>query len=988
MQNSVAESFQSWNQHCQRNRAASEIEGGSAALAGRVPSAKAILPAYVQPPLFGSSNAAGGQNSSRAPDAARRGVAAGAQSAVVKIASFAGGRARVKALLSYQSRDSEIPFEADDGAILTGEDAFDELADRWLEHNRESAGRVREPSKDVLYFTLRVSAEADVSATTGALAQALEGHKYAVRFEERAGGVDVHVVASAASTAKENGNAIRLFDTKKSLLGFEQKLERAFGAPVELDVRRWAHGVDGAGALLCRLTRDGEVTATLHSGKELSTRSGNWAVANSWKRALRSREVRDVAHVILSAKPGTDKQAFVDASRGMLAREFAGHEYVFALHTDRDHLHVHAAVKMVDAEGRRMHPNIADLRRWRETMAQEARLQQIPMEAMSRFEQARPPAFGLGDARMVARGTAPEVVRRRVEAVRTNAVYVPVRAEGHARAAAAVAGWRAVSVAEPANDRATEVRNRVETASSLGRRRIESFARPPEPVASTAAGVRPVEAAAFAHAEQNRSRAQIESMLKEFVNSYAAQTAALTALSRAVSDEMRPVVSRAAADTELQSAQFEKHRAALLDAMTKVSEIDAELPKASEGKRRLLNDARQKYSEGIKAVVESDVAEYVQLSSQNAGVISDQAKTLHKFASNTEIASMNIEQARSAIQAQTEALDTISPTIPAEVRSKFDEAREKLRIASATFNAEAERQAGARAAFVGDSYVKPRGEPVQGYVHEKVKVGQVEEVRYSHLAADGTKGALAFVDKGQSVVVQDWKSEATVLEAMKLSAEKWGSITLTGNDVYKATALRLAAEHGYEITNPELQERFVSEKARIAEQRGQGRGFAAAGSGQAQEPNNLTAQSDVSPSSAAPAQAHTPAERQVRLELLQERVVHEAERETHQANVASALGENNRASGDAAHPYRSQAEARAAREAARADTNDPNRRMPTNISESEALKQAKHEQQKLLAEQTKEQAAAPKSAAEQIREFNEQEQERQRAREKDRGQER
>jgi hypothetical protein len=124
------------------------------------------------------------------------------------------------------------------------------------------------------------------------------------------------------------------------------------------------------------------------------------------------------------------------------------------------------------------------------------------------------------------------------------------------------------------------------------------------------------------------------------------------------------------------------------------------------------------------------------------------------------------------------------------------------------------------------------------------------------------------------------------------------------------------------------------------------------------------------------------------LELLQERVVHEAERETHQANVASALGENNRASGDAAHPYRSQAEARAAREAARADTNDPNRRMPTNISESEALKQAKHEQQKLLAEQTKEQAAAPKSAAEQIREFNEQEQERQRAREKDRGQER
>ncbi|MGO9429001.1 LPD7 domain-containing protein [Rhodoblastus sp.] len=946
------------------------------------------MPPYITPPLFASSNANGAPASVRAPEAARRGVAAGAQSAVVKIASFAGGRARVKALLSYQSRDSEIPFEADDGAVLTGEDTFDELADRWLEHNRESAGRVREPSKDVVYFTLRVSAEGDVSATTGALSQALDGHKYAFRFEETAEGVDVHVVASAASAVKENGKAIRLFDTRKSLLGFEQRFAGAFGVPVELNVKRWAHGVDGAGALLCRLTRDGEVAATLYSGKELSTRSTNWAVANSWKRALRSREVRDVAHVILSAKPGTDKQAFVDASRAMLAREFAGHEYVFALHTDRDHLHVHAAVKMVDAQGRRMHPNIADLRRWRETMAQEARLQQIPMEAMSRFEQARAPAYGLGDARMVARGTAPEVVRRRVEAVRTNAVYVPVRAEGHARAAAAVAGWRVVSVAESANDRATEVRHRVETAASLGRRRMESSARQPGPVASTAASVRPVEAAAFAKAEQNRSRTQIESMLKDFVNSYGAQTAALTALSRAVSDEMRPVVLRAAADTERQSAQFEKHRAALVDAMTKVSEIDAELPKASEAKRRLLNDAREKYSEGIKAVVESDVAEYVHLSSKNAGVISDQAKTLHKFAPNAEIASMNIEQARSAIQAQTEALDTISRTIPAEFRSKFDEAREKLRIASATFNAEAERQAQARTAFVGDSYVKPRDEPLQGYVHEKVKVGQVEEVRYSHLAADGTKGALAFVDKGQSVVVQDWKSEATVREAMKLSAEKWGSITLTGNEAYKATALRLAAEHGYEITNPELQERFAAEKARIAGPRAQGPRFAAGGTGRMQEPNNLTIQSGVSPSSAAPAQAHTPAERQVRLELLRERVVREAERETNQANVASALGETNRASGDAEHPYRSQAEARAAREAARADTNDPSRPMPTNISESEAIQQARFEQQKLLPEKSKEQPTAPKSAAEQIREFNEQELERQRAREKERGQER
>ena len=707
-----------------------------------------------------------------------------------------------------------------------------------------------------------------------------------------------------------------LFDTKKSLLGFEQRLAAAFGAPVDLNVKRWAHGVDGTGGLLCRLTRDGEIAATLYSGKELLSRSANWVAANSWKRALRSREVRDVAHVILSAKPGTDKQAFVDASRAMLAQEFAGHEYVFALHTDRDHLHVHAAVKMVDAQGQRMHPNIADLRRWRETMAQEARLQQIPMEAMSRFEQARAPAYGLGDARMVARGTAPEVVRRRVEAVRTNAVYVPVRAEGFARAEVAVAGWRAVSVSGPANDRASEVRHRVETAESLGRRRMEASTG--RPAAGEAPTRQPAEVFAFDRSVRPGGRAQIEGLFEKVAAAYGAQAAALTALAQGVADEKRTDVLHAAAETARQNEVLASHRAPVVNAMAKVSQIDAELPKVSEAKRRLLHEACEKYLEGVQTIIRSDLEQFVQRSRQNADVAFMATKDLHKAVSNAEHTRMNIEQARSAIQAQSEALEVISAAIPAELRERFDEAREKLRVASATFSAEAERQIQARTAFVGETNVKPREQPIHGFVHEMVKVGLVEEVRYSRVAADGSKGALAFVDKGQSVVVQDWKDEGTVLHAINLAAEKWESITLTGNESYKASALRLAAEHGFEITNPELQERFALEKARVAQRGAQDAKLSAGGAGQTNERDSAT-QSKASP----PAVAPTPTERQLGLELLRERVVHEAARETRQANVASALGEANVASGDAAHPYRSQTEARAAREAARADANDP-----------------------------------------------------------------
>ncbi len=59
---------------------------------------------------------------------------------------------------------------------------------------------------------------------------------------------------------------------------------------------------------------------------------------------MRSQGRRDFAHVILSAKAGTDKEAFMDAARATLAKEFSGHVFVFVIHTNRLNIHVHAAV--------------------------------------------------------------------------------------------------------------------------------------------------------------------------------------------------------------------------------------------------------------------------------------------------------------------------------------------------------------------------------------------------------------------------------------------------------------------------------------------------------------------------------------------------------------------------------------------------------------------------------------------------------------------
>jgi hypothetical protein len=62
----------------------------------------------------------------------------------------------------------------------------------------------------------------------------------------------------------------------------------------------------------------------------------------------------------------------------------ANHEYVFALHTDEPHPHVHLTVKLRGFDGKRLNPRKADLQDWREAFAREMRDQGIEAEASPR----------------------------------------------------------------------------------------------------------------------------------------------------------------------------------------------------------------------------------------------------------------------------------------------------------------------------------------------------------------------------------------------------------------------------------------------------------------------------------------------------------------------------------------------------------------------------------------------------------------------------
>ena len=88
-----------------------------------------------------------------------------------------------------------------------------------------------------------------------------------------------------------------------------------------------------------------------------------------------------------------------------------------------------------------------------------------------------------------------------------------------------------------------------------------------------------------------------------------------------------------------------------------------------------------------------------------------------------------------------------------------------------------------------------------GWVHYSLKFDAWDDV--------------SFTDKGQRIDIHDWKSRDSLRAALQLSAQKWGSFTVTGNDEYKAMCAKLAAEHGFRISNLELQETIEQEKIRL-----------------------------------------------------------------------------------------------------------------------------------------------------------------------------
>jgi hypothetical protein len=104
---------------------------------------------------------------------------------------------------------------------------------------------------------------------------------------------------------------------------------------------------------------------------------------------------------------------------------------------------------------------------------------------------------------------------------------------------------------------------------------------------------------------------------------------------------------------------------------------------------------------------------------------------------------------------------------------------------------------------------------ISGKQVEYIRRDALDDLLFSHRAS--------FVDCGSTIQVYDWKDERSTLAALQLAAQKWGGFSLRGSPDYKALCVRLAAEHGLRIKNPELQDAIERERDRLTRERADAR---------------------------------------------------------------------------------------------------------------------------------------------------------------------
>jgi hypothetical protein len=101
---------------------------------------------------------------------------------------------------------------------------------------------------------------------------------------------------------------------------------------------------------------------------------------------IKGPQLPKIVHKLMFSMPaGTPPEKVLGAVRNFAREEFWGqHRYVFTLHTDEDHPHVHLVLKAVSEQGVRLNIKKATLRHWRSEFARNLRVLGVDANATER----------------------------------------------------------------------------------------------------------------------------------------------------------------------------------------------------------------------------------------------------------------------------------------------------------------------------------------------------------------------------------------------------------------------------------------------------------------------------------------------------------------------------------------------------------------------------------------------------------------------------
>ena len=137
------------------------------------------------------------------------------------------------------------------------------------------------------------------------------------------------------------------------------------------------------------ISRNGALALEGPDGERLEGRDAVRTVAEDWsveaRMERRRRDAPMTRSIVLSMPAGTNAGRLEDAARAFATDVFGDRfPYVFALHDEGRHPHVHLTVRCLGSGGERLNPRKADLQLWREAFAARLRERDVPAEATPR----------------------------------------------------------------------------------------------------------------------------------------------------------------------------------------------------------------------------------------------------------------------------------------------------------------------------------------------------------------------------------------------------------------------------------------------------------------------------------------------------------------------------------------------------------------------------------------------------------------------------